>query len=135
MTYDLWDVETGNAVAFERTPIEMAAVVRMLIGEHGSACADQLHLTVKEDAGAVRQTVTGPALLAWAEAVQRDAGDPAAGDGRVLASTAGAGSSGLGTSAKADRVAQRAGAGRQTNRRRFTPTAPKRDRAGAPRDH
>ena len=100
MKYDLWDVETGNAVAYYRSAPEMAILVRTLAGEYGHDYADGLHLTVKDDAGAVRQKLTGPALLAWAEEVQRGAGDDPAGGseergGRVIASAVGAISSGF----------------------------------------
>jgi hypothetical protein len=138
MRYDLWDVETGNAVAYYRTAAEMATLVRTLASEYGSACADELHLTIEDDAGAVLQKLTGAALLAWAEEVQRGGDDPGEEHGgRVIASTLGAISPEFGIDARSARLARRleSPAARQAGRGRATPTAPKKGRAWLRRDH
>lgn len=89
MNYDLWDIGTGSAMAFYQVDSEMATLVQSLAGDYGAGFADDLHLTIKDDAGAVHGKLTGPALLAWAEEVKTGGSEPTTDRGGGLISSTG----------------------------------------------
>ena len=66
MTYDLWDVESGNIVNTFETEREALRVVRTLLDLNGSEYARSLSLGVEDDDGSMRIVAEGDDLAARA---------------------------------------------------------------------
>ena len=61
-TYELWDVETGNAVGFFATGNQSLRVVRLLLDSFGHAYADDPTLSRRDEGGSSRLVATGNRL-------------------------------------------------------------------------
>jgi len=62
MTYDLWDVESGNIVNTFETERDALVVVRTLLGLNGQEYARALSLGAEDDDGSMRIIAEGEAL-------------------------------------------------------------------------
>ena len=66
MTYDLWDVESGNIVNTFETKREALSVVRTLLDFNGWEYAQSLSLGSEDDDGSMRIVAEGDDLAARA---------------------------------------------------------------------
>ena len=71
MTYDLWDVESGNIVNTYETEAEALAVVRELLRQNGDGYASALSLGYEDRGGRMGLVAEGAALAARARDVLR----------------------------------------------------------------
>ena len=78
MIYSLWDVAIGNAVAEYSSDIEMAHLVRVLVGENGPSTADDLDLSINRNDLTQVGSLTGKDLVAWAEGILAGHGESGA---------------------------------------------------------
>ena len=67
MTYDLWDVESGNIVNTFETEREALSVVRTLLELNGPEYAQSLSLGYEDDDGSMRIVADGDDLASRAE--------------------------------------------------------------------
>jgi hypothetical protein len=62
MTYELWNIKTGNAIGGYASEAEALAFVREVIARHGRAYADMLFLGCEDARGRSRPIAQGQAL-------------------------------------------------------------------------
>ena len=74
IAYELWDVETGNAVGSFATEDEGLEIVRTLLAAFGRSYAAELSLSRREGTDPAKVIAAGDELAALAE---RSAGQPA----------------------------------------------------------
>jgi hypothetical protein len=65
VSYELWDVQTGNGLAQFGTAREMADFVDRLLEANGKSWAVHLSLVIEEATGDQSGLLTGSDLLAW----------------------------------------------------------------------
>jgi len=75
MFYDVWDVETNNAVGRFETEAAALETVRILLDAYGDAYADELQFGGEDDLGRAVPAVGGEDLVALAR--RRDMKQPA----------------------------------------------------------
>ena len=68
MTYELWDVATGNCIGRFGSEIDALARVRTLLDHFGPGYADDLELGVEDESATFLGSRTGALLVAQAEA-------------------------------------------------------------------
>lgn len=66
MVYEIWDLESGNAVADFETEAEALALVRRTVHDHGRGEATPWALLAVDDTDAITPVADGDALIARA---------------------------------------------------------------------
>ncbi|MEA2583640.1 MAG: hypothetical protein QOF33_1725 [Thermomicrobiales bacterium] len=64
ITFELWDVDTGNIIGSFATQDESLEAVRRLLEAYGPGYAEDLDLTAREDTGTARNVASGDRLIA-----------------------------------------------------------------------
>ena len=77
MTYELWDVATGNCIGCFGSELDALTCVRTLLDHFGPGYAGDLELGVEDEAGTFLGSRTGALLVAQAETVRSPGEAPA----------------------------------------------------------
>ena len=93
LTYNLWDTEVGRYLGEFSDEKEALHLVRMLVGHHGKAYAEDLSLGCVAEDGTYGEPLSGAELLARTEAVLGDGAPESDRMGEVIASSGRGGSS------------------------------------------
>jgi hypothetical protein len=64
VTYELWDVATGNCIGRFGSEVDALARVRTLLDQFGDGYAEDLELGVEDDSGTFLGSRTGALLVA-----------------------------------------------------------------------
>jgi hypothetical protein len=72
MVYELWDIETGNAIGSFRTEAEALLIVRELLESNGADYADALDLGWLDERGNAGSIATGSSLRHRATAFRQE---------------------------------------------------------------
>ena len=70
ISYDLWDVDTGNNLGHFGSEEEALERVRALLDAYGDAYAEELHLGAQDQDGRPIPSLSGAALARAARAAQ-----------------------------------------------------------------